>query len=191
MDEATLLRLAGDGDQDAFRELFEAHKKFVFGLAYRYLRNHADAEDVLQETFVKAYRGLESFDRGLGVGFGPWIGRICVNASIDALRHRKAARESALETEEAERMTAYAPGDDPERAARSREIRGKVEEALARLSPRQRMIFTLRHDLGYTMREIAARMDTSEGSVKKQLFRAVAAIKKRLRRFVPEKGYEL
>ena len=78
-----------------------------------------------------------------------------------------------------------------ERVAGNREVRLRIDQALDRLSPRQRMIFTLRHDLGYTTREIALSVGTTEGSVKKHLFRAVDALKKRLRRLAMENGYEL
>ena len=78
------------------------------------------------------------------------------------------------------------PEYDPERTARNREVRERVAEALDRLSPRQRMIFTLRHYEGFTMREIAESADITEGAVKKHLFRAVEALKRRLRRFAME-----
>jgi RNA polymerase sigma-70 factor (ECF subfamily) len=83
------------------------------------------------------------------------------------------------------------PEDDPERAARGREIRLRVEQALNRLSPRQRMIFAMRHDMGYSIREIAAEVGSTEGSVKKHLFRAVDALKTRLRRYALEDGHEM
>ena len=191
MDEHALIRLACDGDAGAFRAIFDGHRQRVFGLAYRYLRNQADAEDILQETFVKAYRGLPGFDPALGVGFASWLNRICVNASIDALRRARIRDLAPLEVEEAARMTAHSPEDDPERTARNREVRRQVDEALGRLSPKQKMIFTLRHDMGYTTREIAEQMDTTEGSVKKHLFRAIDSLKRHLRRFAWEDGYEL
>ncbi|MCX6561897.1 MAG: sigma-70 family RNA polymerase sigma factor [Candidatus Aminicenantes bacterium] len=191
MDETALIRTAREGDGDAFRTLFDAHNGRVFGLAYKYLRNRADAEDVLQETFIRAYRALDTFDPVKNADFGVWINRICVNCSIDALRRSRRRSAQPLEGETLNTLPSDAPGDDPERAARGREIRERVDKALNRLSPRQRMIFTLRHDMGYTIREIARTVGSTEGSVKKHLFRAVEALKSRLRRYAMEDGHEM
>jgi RNA polymerase sigma-70 factor (ECF subfamily) len=191
MDETALIRTAREGDGDAFRTLFDAHNGRVLGLAYKYLRNRADAEDVLQETFVRAYRALGTFDSEKSPDFGVWINRICVNCSIDALRRARRRIAQPLEGEALASLSAGAAEDNPERAARSREIRERIDQALDRLSPRQRMIFTLRHDQGYSIREIARTVESTEGSVKKHLFRAVEALKKKLRRYALEDGYEL
>ena len=191
MDEPTLIRTARNGDESAFRALFDAHSGRVFGLAFRYLRNQTDAEDVLQETFIRAYNALDAYDPTKTVSFALWINRIGINCSIDALRRGRRRSAEPLEGEVMNTLAARAPEDDPERVARNREVRRRIDQALDRLSPRQRMIFTLRHDLGYTTREIAQSVGTTEGSVKKHLFRAVDALKKRLRRFALEDGYEL
>ncbi len=191
MDEMTLIRTAREGDHDAFRALFDAHHGRIFGLAYHYLKNLSDAEDVLQETFIRAHRFLGTYDPGRGQGFGVWINRICIHCSIDALRKARRRNSEGLEEKAVDTLSAQAPGDDPERVARSREIRANIDRALERLSPRQRMIFAMRHDMGFTTREIAASIGATEGSVKTHLFRAVDALKKRLRRFVLEDGYGL
>ena len=191
MDENTLIRTARNGDETAFRALFDAHSGRIFGLAYRYLRNQTDAEDVLQETFIRAFNALGTYDPGKTAGFGLWINRIGINCSIDALRRGRRRSAEPLEGEFMNTLAAWAPEDDPERVARNREVRLRIDQALDRLSSRQRMIFTLRHDLGYTTREIAQSVGTTEGSVKKHLFRAVEGLKKRLRRLAMENGYEL
>lgn len=191
MDETTLIQTARAGDGEAFRTLFENHNGRVFGLAYKYLRNRSDAEDVLQETFIRAYRALDSFDAGKSPDFGVWINRICVNCSIDALRRSQRRSAQPLEGAPLACLSAGTPEDDPERAARNREIREQIDRALDRLTPRQRMIFTLRHDMGCSIKEIARTVQTTEGSVKKHLFRAVEALKKRLRRCALEDGYEM
>jgi RNA polymerase sigma factor (sigma-70 family) len=95
MDELSLIRLAQEGDTLAFRSLFEENKQQVFSIAFHYLKNAEDAEDVLQETFIKAYHALHKYSPEKGVNFGCWLNRICVNASIDALRRNK-VRESAV-----------------------------------------------------------------------------------------------
>jgi RNA polymerase sigma-70 factor (ECF subfamily) len=97
----------------------------------------------------------------------------------------------SLESDAAAGLPAQNPEANPERTARNREVRERVELALGRLSPRQRLIFTMRHYDGYTTREIAEAVETTEGAVKKHLFRAVEALKRRLRRYAMEDGYEL
>jgi RNA polymerase sigma-70 factor (ECF subfamily) len=191
MDETILIQTARAGNGDAFRTLFETHSGRVFGLAYKYLRNRSDAEDVMQETFVRAYRSLGTFDAGKGVEFGAWINRICANCSIDALRRAQRRSTMPLEGEALAGLSSGTPEDDPERSTRSREIRERIDRALDKLSPRQRMIFTLRHDMGCSIKEIARTVQTTEGSVKKHLFRAVEALKKRLRCCALEDGYEM
>jgi RNA polymerase sigma-70 factor (ECF subfamily) len=189
MDENELIQAARKGDTDAFRSLFDMHSGRVFSLAYRYLRNQAD--DVLQESFVRAFRFLHTYDPGRNLSFTAWIGRICVNCSIDALRRGRRQGADPLEGDVLNALMANAPHEDPERTARSREIRESIDRAIDNLSPRQRMIFILHHHLGHTTREIADVTGSKEGSVKKHLFRAVDALKKRLRHFALEEGYEL
>ena len=191
MDELTHIRQAREGDPEAFRALFDGHRERIYGLAYRYLRNRTDAEDVLQETFIKAYNALPGYDPAKGLNFAAWINRICVNASIDAMRRSRTRDAGPLGPEEAAAMPATSHASDPERSARSAEIREKIDQALTRLTPTQRMVFTLRHYQEFTTREIAKALRSSEGSVKKHLFRAVALMRKHLRKYVVENGNEL
>ncbi len=88
-------------------------------------------------------------------------------------------------------MPAPSHSSDPEISTRNKEIRERVDQALGQLPPKQRMVFTLRHYQDFSIREIAASLDSTEGSVKKHLFRAVETLKKRLRRFITEDGYEV
>jgi len=135
MDELTHIRQAREGDPEAFRALFDGHRERIYGLAYRYLRNRTDAEDVLQETFIKAYNALPGYDPAKGLNFAAWINRICVNASIDAMRRSRTRDAGPLGPEEAAAMPATSHASDPERSARSAEIREKIDQALTRLTP--------------------------------------------------------
>jgi len=191
MDDTSLVRLARAGDAAAWKSLFDAHNRRVFSLAFRFLGNQSDAEDVLQETFVKAFRGLDGFNPEFAGGFAAWIGRIGANCSLDVLRRKKHRETLSLEDE-----TVADPSDgthraNPERETGNREIRARIEEALGDLSPKQRLIFTLRHDEGYTTREIAGMIEVTEGSVKTHLFRAVGALRKRLSRVLVEDRNEM
>jgi len=191
MEEQACVRLAQEGDSESFQVLFDGHRERVFSLAYHYLKNQADAEDVMQETFIKAYHGLPGYKPDKGLNFSSWLNRICINASIDSLRKSRGKDVRALDPEEAANTPAPSNSSDPEKSARNREIRERIDQALNKLSPKQRMIFTLRHYQEYSIREIAEHMESTEGSIKKHLFRAVEMLKKRLRRFVMEDGYEL
>jgi len=191
MDEQSCIRLAREGDRAAFRAIFDGHRQRVFSLAYRYLRNQADAEDVLQDTFIKAYHALALYRPDKGQNFSAWLNKICVNASIDALRKNRGRNLHPLEPEEMANMPAPSHSSDPEISTRNKEIREHVDRALTKLPARQRMVFTLRHYQEFSIREIADSLDSTEGSVQKHLFRAVESLKKRLRRFVAEDSYEM
>lgn len=191
MDEPALIRLARAGDAAAWKSLFDAHNRRVFSLAFRFLGNRSDAEDVLQETFIKAYRGLEGFDPTYAGGFAAWIGRIGANCSLDSLRRKKHRETLSLEDDAVADPSDGTHGADPERETGNREIRARIEEALGALSPKQRMIFTLRHYEGYTTREIAGMIDVTEGSVKTHLFRAVGSLRHTLSRVLVENRDEM
>ena len=191
MDENALIRQALAGDAAAWRGLFDAHHRKVYSTAYRFLGNRSDAEDVLQETFVRAYRRLDRFDPSFSGGFSSWIGRIGANCSVDLLRRKKRTRETlSLEDDSVSHPPDATDGADPERTAGNREVRARIEEAVAGLSPKQRLIFTLRHYEGYTTREIAGLVDVTEGSVKTHLFRAVEALRRKLSRVALEDRHE-
>lgn len=155
------------------------NKEKIFGLAFQYVRNHQDAEDLLQEIFFRAFGSLSGFDPGRGAAFSTWLYRIGINVSINFLRKKKLE----LKHRQAEENCMSQQDDcrsDPERQLLSREILESVERCLDELSPRQRMIFILKHFQGLKVREISQVMKCSEGSVKKQLFRAVKRLQGKL-----------
>ncbi|MBN1938211.1 MAG: RNA polymerase sigma factor [Candidatus Aminicenantes bacterium] len=191
MEETAQIRLAQAGDAAAWKGLFDAHYRKVFSLAYRFLGNRSDAEDVLQDTFVKAFRGLDGFDPSFAGGFAAWIGRIGANCSLDALRRKKPRETLSLEDNAVSDPSDGTFRTDPERETGNREIRARIEEALGGLTPKQRQIFTLRHYEGYTTREIAGMIELTEGSVKTHLFRAVGSLRKRLNRVLVEDRNEM
>jgi RNA polymerase sigma-70 factor (ECF subfamily) len=191
MDEKALLQLVRDGDREALRLLFEENKKKIFCLAYQYTKNAEDAEDILQETFIKAYRFLDKFDFEKEASFSPWLYRIGINCSIDYLRRNRMNREKKLEMESLENVSSNDAASDPEQLRREKELKEKIDRLLNKLSGRQRMVFILRHYQQLSTKEIADYMNSTEGSVKKQLFRAVTFLKQRLKRLIGEKDYEM
>jgi RNA polymerase sigma-70 factor (ECF subfamily) len=177
MDETILIQAAQAGNAAALRELFEQNKKRVYALAFRYARNREDAEDILQETFIKAFRRLETYRLGRETSFSAWLFRVGINCSIDYLRRHK-ERRAELGEEILGTVPSESPGTDPAREQARREFRRRIDRSLSGLSPRQRMIFLLKHDQQFSIREIAEQLRCTEGSVKTHLFRAVTALKR-------------
>ncbi len=185
--EAQLIESAQAGDADAFRQLFEAHSRDVFRLAFRLTGNHAAADDVVQESFLKAYRALARFDARSR--FGTWLHRITANCAMDQLRRkqREVARYQPLEDASAQQLPASAaPG--PERRARSNEITSRIEAALGELSPAERTAFVLRHFENQSIAEISHTLDAGISATKHAVFRAVKKLRHELGPLW-EKGY--
>ena len=190
MKEEVLIKQAQDGDKGALKMLFEENKKKIFYLAYQYVHNAEDAEDILQETFIKAFHALPKYDFQNGTGFSPWLYRIGINCSIDYLRRNKRARETRG-IDDFPNIPSSGQDSDPEYSSGLKEIRERIDEFLKKLTERQRMIFVLKHYQELSTKEIAEYMNCSEGSVKKQLFRAVGTIKKQFKDFFTENSYEM
>jgi len=170
------LARARQGDSDAFRALVERHSRSLFRLAYRLTGNEQDAEDVVQESFLKAYRQLGRFESR--ANFGTWLYRITANCAVDMMRSRQARRDQSHATSLDDAVTAAA--DDyagPERLARSAEIQERVAAALDRLSPLERAAFTLRHYEGRSIDEIGRALGLGTSAAKHSVFRAVRKLR--------------
>jgi len=191
MDQIAIIQQAQEGNKEALRLLFEENKQRIFSLAYQYVKNAEDAEDILQETFIKAYKSLDKFDYRNGTSFSPWLYRIGINCSIDYLRRHKKGKEKYRDMDDIDNISSGNSDSDPEHTIRKQEIREKIDHTLNRLSARQRMIFILRHYQQLSTKEIAEYLKCTEGSVKKQLFRAIQAMKQHLKGFILEKDYEM
>lgn len=191
MNERNIIRHAQEGDREAFRKLFEENKNLIFSLAYRYSKNMEDAEDILQDTFIKAYHSLHTFQLQNNSTFSSWIYRICINCSIDFLRKNKKRKQSSDQNVEIQDVPSSHPSMDPESPKNLNDVQEKLNHVLEQLSARQRMIFILKHYQEMNTREISEYMNCSEGSVKKQLFRAVSVVKENFKSFISEKNYEL
>lgn len=160
---------ARSGDPEAFRELVEEHSQPLFRLAYRMTGNEEMADDVVQETFIRAHRSLSRFDGRAQIR--TWLMRIAANCAIDSLRRK---RHDALEPLGDESNPAFASSEPgPERLARSREVGETVRRAMSRLSPLERTAFALRHYEGQPLQEIGRALGIGEGAVKQAVFRAV------------------
>jgi len=171
--ETDLLARARTGDTGAFDEIITLHRQRVFAIAYQILRNEDDAMDVAQETFIKAWHSLGKFDGRHPLG--TWLHRIATNASIDVVRRRQVRPQCGLEgdlaVDAASRTTPSCP-PAPGVGMDLRELRSRLDRALASLSAEHRTVIVLREVEELSYEEIAARMRTSIGTVMSRLYYA-------------------
>ena len=172
---------AEGSDADSFRALVEEHSRMVFRVAWRMTGNVEDAEDVVQETFLKAHRSYDGFDAR--ARFGTWIYRITVNCAIDLLRRRRSHRVALQRPDDDESDPIEGiPSRDPlpDRRAFAGEIDRNVASALSRLTERERAAFVLRHLEGMAIEEIADVLKIGPNAVKQTVFRAVQKLRREL-----------
>ena len=179
--DQALVAKARAGDTDAFGVLVERHGRSLFRLAYRMTGNEQDGEDVVQESFLRAYRQLSKFDER--ATFGTWLYRIASNCSLDLVRSRKRRSEhlAPVDDEMEDPMQSLPSGDPtPERVALSSELRGRVAEAMNELSPTERTAFVLRHFEGMRIEEVSRVLECQPGAAKHSVFRAVQKLRRAL-----------
>ena len=179
-----LVEQARAGNSDAFRELVEAQSQKVFRTAYRLTGSTENAEDVVQEAFLRAYRKLHLFDGR--AQFGTWLHRIAVNCAMDLMRRegRRSQRETADERTELEAMVNGEPR--PDRLAESSEVGRAVQRVLQSLSPTERTAFLLRHFEGHSSAEIGQILGIRPGASRNAVFRAVRKLREALGPLVEE-----
>jgi len=189
LDEATLIRAVQHGDRDAFEQLVRAYDRDVLRLAMNLLRSPEDARDVYQEAFLRVYRNIGSFR--FDCSFHTWLYRIVTNICLDHLRKRKVRKEeqTVVETpggtvDRGELVQERRPAADPERSCMNRELAARIDAALRDLTPRERMVFELRHYQGLRLRQIGETLGTSEEAAKNCLFRATQKMRVMLGEFV-------
>jgi len=181
MDDAAAVARVRSGEKDVFRLLVERHSRTIFGLAFRMMENEQDAEEIVQETFVRAYRALDGFESR--ANFGTWIYRIAVNRCYDLLKQRKSrlqveAKEDLDEAALVEQIPTKNPS--PERTLLSREIEVRVRLAVKQLTAGERTAFVLRHFEGRSVEEIARVLNVREGAAKNRVHRAVQKLRQQL-----------
>lgn len=186
--DAAAVALARDGDSEAFRALVERHSRAVYRLAYRMTGSAHDAEDVVQETFLKAYRQLPRFESR--ANFSTWLHRIAVNCSIDLIRarpHREQGHgDTDLEQFGAAVENTGAAGTSPERLMLSTEVQKRIDDAMAGLSRMERAAFMLRHFEGRSIDEISRSLGLKTNATKHSIFRAVRKMRVALEPFVAD-----
>jgi RNA polymerase sigma-70 factor, ECF subfamily len=188
-DEAALIRAAQAGDQDAFAQLVHAYDQSVLRLAMNLLRSPEDARDVYQEAFLRVFRNLNNFR--FDCSFHTWLYRIVTNLCLDQIRKRKVRREEPAMLTAAEgtldRMDSVQEervDGDPQRHLFSGQLRGRIKLVLEGMTPRERMVFELRHYQGLRLRRIGEVLGTTEEAAKNCLFRATQKMRAALGDFV-------
>ena len=180
-----IIARAKAGHEEAFRMLVERHSRAVYRLAYRLTSHAQDAEEVVQETFLRVFRNLDGFEAR--ARFKTWLYRVASNAAMDQLRRRKrhGEREAPLETDEgAISFPVLAPG--PEHAAAGGEIGERIAAAMDLLTPSERAAFTLRHLEGRSIAEIEAALGVRTNAAKNTIFRAVQKLRLELEPLMSE-----
>lgn len=172
-EDQALVEAAKDGDNEAFGKLVERHQRRIYALAFGILRNRDDAWDVAQESFVKAFKNLGTFEGGSA--FYTWIYRIAYNLSLDVLRAKN--RREAVDFESTPRIeraladaAPHAP--DPAAAADRSELQKVIGQAMSQLSDKHRAIIILREVEGLSYTEMAEVLKISKGTVMSRLFHA-------------------
>lgn len=189
VDTDALVRRAQQGDATAFEDLIRNYDRAVLGLAMHLTKCREDAQDIYQEAFLRAYRNLGRFR--FECSFYTWMHRIVTNLCLDRLRYnqrRSRAAEPEIsddgeEQDPLERLPDHRPLASPERSLINRELRESVAKALSNLSPKERIVFELKHYHGLRLKTIAGFFDTSEGVMKNTLFRATHKLRVALAEF--------
>ena len=182
------------GEREAYRVLVERHSAYVYRVAYRMTGNSHDAEEVVQEAFLRAYQKLQQFAGN--ANFGTWVYRIAANYAIDRLRQKKnedarrevpsRAAEGETEFDPLSRLKDSAP--DPERLAGSAQLATKMQQALQALTPAERTAIVMRHWDGCGIDEIAAVLKSNNSATKNTVFRAVQKLRQALKPFAEGRG---
>jgi RNA polymerase sigma-70 factor (ECF subfamily) len=181
-----LIRAAQEGERSAFDSLVRRYDRSVLRLALHMLGNEQDAQDVHQEAFLKAYRHLGNFR--FECSFYTWLYRIVTNLCLDQMRRRKSRREdpaTVLDSSGAEmdlmaNLTDGRASANPERELERKTMNVAIQSALDELTPRERMVFELKHYQGLKLRTIGEMLSTTEETAKNTLFRATRKLRARL-----------
>jgi RNA polymerase sigma-70 factor (ECF subfamily) len=183
IDDTLLVREAQRGNRSAFEELVRHYDQAVLRLALHLTGSEHEAQDIYQEAFLKAYKNLGRFR--FECSFYTWIYRIVTNLCLDNIRKKQVRKEDAPVATDADgevydilsQVADERSGADPERDLMRRELGGKIAKALEKLTPRERMVFELKHYQGLKLRTVGEMLNTTEETAKNTLFRATQKLR--------------
>jgi RNA polymerase sigma-70 factor, ECF subfamily len=188
-DEHALIRAAQRGDAGAFEQLVRSYDQNVLRMALNLLHSQEDARDIYQEAFLRVYRNLPKFR--FDCSFSTWLYRIVANLCLDQIRRRKVRKEeaAAVETKNGEIdrfqfVPEHRADVDPQRQLLSAEVSTRIQEILDQLTPRERVVFEMRHYQGLRLRAIGEALGVTEEAAKNCLFRATQKMRTALGDFV-------
>ena len=186
--ETELIINAQQGNIEAFESLIYKYDKNVLSLALKYVNNRDDAKDIYQEVFLRVFKGLKRFQ--FKSEFSTWLFRITTNVCLTHSSKTRKKKFVSINEENSDDENSneilQLPDEEnstPDKLAEKSEIKKVVNDAMETLSPKQKMIFTLKHYEGYKIREIAEIMEIGEGTVKKTLFEAVHKMRNQLQNY--------
>lgn len=182
LEDSEVIQEARRGDRAAFDELVYRYDKQVLSIAARYVNQADDAKDIYQEVFLRVYKALPKFEQRSE--FTTWLYRITTNVCLTHGSRRTKRARRLHDHDDGETDTHSDIGvshEETDKHTLNKEISSRVQTALGALSPQQKMVFTLKHYEGYKLKEIAAILECSEGTVKKHLFTAIQRMRKELR----------
>lgn len=186
IDDTLLVREAQRGNRAAFEQLVRNYDQAVLRLALHLTGSEQEAQDIYQEAFLKAYRSVGNFR--FECSFYTWIYRIVTNLCLDHLRKRQVRKEDAPVAVDAEgeqydvldQVPDARAGANPERDLMARELGSRINRALEQLTPRERMVFELKHYHGLKLRTVGEVLNTTEETAKNTLFRATQKLRSAL-----------
>lgn len=188
-DESALIRAAQGGDPAAFEQLVRSYDQNVLRMALNLLHSQEDAQDVYQEAFLRVYRNLPKFR--FDCSFSTWLYRIVANLCLDQIRKRKVRKEESASIETAsgqvdrlQSLPERRADVDPQRQLMGVELSARIQEVLDRLTPRERLVFEMRHFQGMRLRSIGEALGVTEEAAKNCLFRATQKMRAALGDFV-------
>ncbi|RKU37459.1 RNA polymerase subunit sigma-24 [Candidatus Poribacteria bacterium] len=190
-DDTELIEQFQNGDNAAFDALFTRYQKRTYRLVQRFVSNPEDASDLTQDAFIRAYQGLADFKSQCQ--FYSWLYRITVNLCIDFLRKKSRSEVLLYDSDESGELPmaniADPRSESPAKAVENKELRAHIRKAVRRLPPKQRQIFILRHWNGLSLKDIAATVGRSDGTVKAHLLHAHRNLRKHLRPYLRETDF--
>jgi RNA polymerase sigma-70 factor (ECF subfamily) len=187
-EETELIKKAQHGDRASFEELIYKYDRGVLSLAYSYANDQEDAKDIYQDVFLRVFKGLKKFE--FRSEFSTWLYRITVNVALTHKTKKGKYSYASLDEEisgaDGETKLAYetvADDSSSDERAISSDISGNIKRAIEKLSPQQKLVFTLKHFEEYKINEIAEMMNISTGTVKNYLFNATLKMREYLKEF--------
>lgn len=184
--DAAAVEQALAGDQDAFRILVQRYARSLYHVVYRMTGNPQDSEELVQETFLRAYKALGRFE--LRSNFYTWLYRIAVNRTLDFLDAKKSRMDQRNayqiaedpEPDDARQVQLATSTPGPERLVMSAELKSKLASAMSLLTPAERVAFTMRHMEGRSIEEICQALNLKANAAKHSVFRAVQKLRQQL-----------